>query len=120
MRTDVTLETEFQQNIIAQMQAQGWKLGSGKDYHREHALYEADLLAFVQSTQETQWNKFKGIFPNDTERHFLEAVLAQLKKPILTPPMPIHAVLVHWAYCVMDYARVVVVFHFASLNLNMA
>ena len=71
MRTDVTLETEFQKNIIAQMQAQGWQLGSGKDYHREHALYEADLLAFVQSTQEAQWNKFKGIFPNDTERHFL-------------------------------------------------
>ena len=71
MRTDVTLETEFQTNIIAQMRAQGWQLGSGKDYHREHALYEADLLAFVQSTQEAQWNKFKGIFPNDTERHFL-------------------------------------------------
>ena len=80
MRTDVTLETEFQKNIIAQMQAQGWQLGSGKDYHREHALYEADLVAFVQSTQEAQWNKFKGIFPNDTERHFLEVVLAQLKK----------------------------------------
>ena len=80
MRTDVTLETIFQQDIIAQMQTQGWKLGSGKDYHREHALYEADLLQFVQSTQEAQWNKFKGIFPNDTERHFLDAVLAQLKK----------------------------------------
>ena len=80
MRTDVTLETIFQQDIIAQMQTQGWKLGSGKDYHREHSLYEADLLQFVQSTQEAQWNKFKGIFPNDTERHFLDAVLAQLKK----------------------------------------
>ncbi len=80
MRKDATLETEFQQDIIAQMQSHGWQLGSGTGYNRERALYTQDLLDFVQKTQDKEWQKFKGIFPNDTERHFLDTVEAQLKK----------------------------------------
>ncbi|WP_180063160.1 type I restriction endonuclease subunit R [Acinetobacter sp. YH16042] len=80
MRKDATLETEFQQDIIAQMQSHGWQLGSGAGYNREKALYTQDLLDFVQRTQDKEWQKFKGIFPNDTERHFLDTVEAQLKK----------------------------------------
>ncbi len=80
MRKDATLETEFQQDIIRQMQSHGWQLGSGTGYNREKALYTQDLLDFVQNTQDKEWQKFKGIFPNDTERHFLDTVEAQLKK----------------------------------------
>ena len=80
MRTDVTLETIFQQDIIAQMQSHGWQNGSSAGYNREKALYTQDLLDFVQRTQEVEWQKFKNIFPNDTERHFLDTVEAQLKK----------------------------------------
>lgn len=80
MRSDVTLETVFQQDIITQMQSHGWKVGSPQGYNREKALYEQDVLDFVQRTQNKEWQKFKGIFPNDTERHFLDTVVAQLKK----------------------------------------
>ncbi|EZQ04772.1 type I restriction endonuclease subunit R [Acinetobacter sp. Ver3] len=80
MRKDATLETEFQQDIIRQMQSHGWQLGSGTGYNREKALYTQDLLDFVQNTQDKDWQKFKSIFPNDTERHFLDTVEAQLKK----------------------------------------
>ena len=80
MRKDATLETVFQQDIIRQMQSHGWQLGSGTGYNREKALYTQDLLDFVQRTQHKEWQKFKGIFPNDTERHFLDTVEAQLKK----------------------------------------
>ncbi|WP_010116910.1 type I restriction endonuclease subunit R [Acinetobacter sp. P8-3-8] len=80
MRKDATLETEFQQDIIRQMQSHGWQLGSGTGYNREKAIYTQDLLGFVQRTQDKEWQKFKGIFPNDTERHFLDTVEAQLKK----------------------------------------
>ena len=80
MRKDVTLETQFQQDIIRQMLSHGWQLGSGTGYNREKALYTQDLLDFVQRTQDKDWQKFKGIFPNDTERHFLDTVEAQLKK----------------------------------------
>lgn len=80
MRSDVTLETIFQQDIIAQMQSHGWQVGSPQGYNREKALYEQDILSFVQSTQAKEWQKFQNIFPNDTERHFLDTVVAQLKK----------------------------------------
>ena len=80
MRTDATLETIFQQDIIAQMKAHGWIVGSGTGYNREKALYTQDILDFVQKTQDKEWQKFKSIFPNDTERHFLDTVEAQLKK----------------------------------------
>ena len=80
MRSDATLETIFQQDIIAQMQSHGWLVGSGAGYNREKALYEQDILDFVQKTQDKEWQKFKSIFPNDTERHFLDTVVVQLKK----------------------------------------
>jgi len=77
---DATLESIFQNDIIAQMQESGWQLGAPKGYNRESALYEQDVLDFIQTTQDKEWQKFKSIFPNDTERHFLETVVAQLKK----------------------------------------
>ncbi|WP_180183093.1 type I restriction endonuclease subunit R [Acinetobacter sp. YH01020] len=80
MSSDVTKETAFQNDIIRQMQSHGWQLGSGASYNREKALYTQDLLDFVQRTQHKEWQKFKGIFPNDTDRHFLDTVEAQLKK----------------------------------------
>jgi type I restriction enzyme R subunit len=63
MRSDVTLETIFQQDIITQMQSHGWQVGSPQGYHREKALYEQDVLDFVQKTQDKEWQKFKSIFP---------------------------------------------------------
>ena len=58
MRSDATLETIFQQDIIAQMQSHGWLVGSGIGYDREKALYEQDVLDFVQKTQDKEWQKF--------------------------------------------------------------
>ncbi|MBF7693271.1 type I restriction endonuclease subunit R [Acinetobacter pollinis] len=80
MRADATLESIFQQDIITQMQSHGWHAGSAQNYNREKALYPQDVLDFVQKTQQPEWQKFKTIFPNDTERHFLDTVVAQLKK----------------------------------------
>ncbi|WP_374662975.1 type I restriction endonuclease subunit R [Acinetobacter sp.] len=80
MSLDATRESIFQNDIIQQMLAQGWQLGTPQGYNRETALYEQDVLDFVQQTQAQDWQKFQRIFPNDTERHFLDAVVAQLKK----------------------------------------
>ncbi|UOO90090.1 DEAD/DEAH box helicase family protein [Vitreoscilla massiliensis] len=80
MAGDSSKESVFQQDIIAQMTANGWQEGSPKLYNRETALYEADALAFVQQTQAKEWDKFAKLFPENTERHFLDALVAQLKK----------------------------------------
>ncbi len=80
MTPDITREINLQNDIIRQMVANGWIVGKGDGYDRERALYVQDTLQFVQTTQPQEWEKFAKIYPNDTERHFLDALVAQLKK----------------------------------------
>ena len=80
MSKDASVEAVFQNDIIAQMQANGWQLGSGDQYDRETALYTSDVLAFVQETQPKEWAKFCKVFPNDSEQHFISHLVTQLKK----------------------------------------
>ncbi|WP_298737399.1 DEAD/DEAH box helicase family protein [uncultured Psychrobacter sp.] len=77
---NVTYESVFQADIVSQMQAQGWQLGSPSDYHAETALYEQDVLDFVQTTQPQEWEKLCRTFPIDSERHFIAALVKQLNK----------------------------------------
>ncbi|MGI2881894.1 type I restriction endonuclease subunit R [Vibrio furnissii] len=77
---DTTQERVFQDDIISQMVANGWVQGAGEGYNRESALFEADVLTFIKQTQPKEWQKFCKVFPVDTERHFLDALVAQLKK----------------------------------------
>ncbi|MGP4788588.1 type I restriction endonuclease, partial [Psychrobacter sp. 1Y11] len=77
---NVTYETIFQADIVNQMQAHGWQLGSPSDYTAETALYEQDVLDFVQTTQPQEWEKFCRTFPIDSERHFIAALVKQLNK----------------------------------------
>ena len=77
---DVTQERIFQNDIINQMVSNGWVEGTGVGYNCETALYEQDALTFVKNTQPKEWQKLCKVFPNDPERHFLDALVAQLKK----------------------------------------
>lgn len=77
---NVTFESIFQADIVTQMQAQGWQLGSPSGYTAETALYERDVLDFVQGTQAQEWQKFCKTFPIESERHFIEALVKQLNK----------------------------------------
>lgn len=73
-------ELIFQNDMINQLVANGWKLGKPENYNRELALYSYDLLGFVKETQDAQWQKFCGLYPNDPEQKFLERVATQLNK----------------------------------------
>ena len=77
---DITYESVFQADIIDQMQAHGWQLGHASGYQAETALYEQDVLDFVQSTQPQEWEKFCRTHPIDSERHFIAALVKQLNK----------------------------------------
>lgn len=77
---NVTYESVFQADIVTQMQARGWQLGNPNGYQAETALYEQDALAFVQTTQPQEWEKFCRTFPIDSERHFITALVKQLNK----------------------------------------
>ena len=80
MSSDVIRESVFQNDIINQLLANGWKLGKPENYNRELALYPEDLLGFVKDTQDNQWQKFSKLYPNNPENKFLERVAAQLNK----------------------------------------
>jgi len=80
MTLDITREINLQNDIIHQMSTNGWVVGKSDGYDRERALYVQDTLQFVQTTQPQEWEKFAKIYPNDTERHFLDAVVSQLQK----------------------------------------
>jgi type I restriction enzyme R subunit len=73
-------ELGFQNDMIRQLQANGWLLGRPENYHRELALYREDVLGFVKDTQDEQWQKFCSLYPNDPEGKFLERVASQLNK----------------------------------------
>jgi len=77
---DKANELTFQNEMIRQLLANGWLLGKPENYNRELALYEEDLLGFVKETQETQWQKFCKLYPNNPEQKFLERVATQLNK----------------------------------------
>lgn len=98
---DTTQERVFQDDIISQMVANGWVQGTGEGYNRESALYEVDVLTFIKQTQPKEWEKFCKVFPTDSERHFLDALVTQLKKPMRTPLIEHHVPLALWACCVM-------------------
>ena len=73
-------ELTFQNDMIRQMLANGWQLGTPAGYNRELALYEEDVLGFIKDTQDEQWQKFCKLYPNNPEAKFLERVAAQLNK----------------------------------------
>lgn len=73
-------EYVFQNDLIQQMLDNGWQLGSPNQYDRELALYAEDVLGFIKDTQDEQWQKFCGLYPNNPEQKFLERVASQLNK----------------------------------------
>jgi type I restriction enzyme R subunit len=77
---DKAKELIFQNDIIRQMVANGWLLGKPENYNRELALYPEDLLSFVKETQDSQWQKYCKLYPNNPEQKFLERVASQLNK----------------------------------------
>ncbi|KZL09819.1 DEAD/DEAH box helicase family protein [Pseudovibrio sp. Ad26] len=78
--SDKAAEEYFQRDIINQLCANGWLLGSPAGYNRALALYEEDLLGFVKETQDGEWQKFARNHPGNSEQKFLECVAMQLGK----------------------------------------
>ena len=73
-------ETQFQQDIIGQMVADGWLTGPASGYDRATALYTEDLLAFVQTAYPDRWEKFSKNNPQDTSGALVKAVVRELDR----------------------------------------
>ena len=57
-------ENQFQNDILAQMQASGWLLGESIHYDKALALYPQDVIAFVQASQPEQWQRLAQHYPS--------------------------------------------------------
>jgi type I restriction enzyme R subunit len=76
----VTRELIFQNEMIEQMVAIGWQLGTPEGYNRELAIYSEDLIGFIKDTQDAEWQKHCKNYPSDPEAKLLERVASQLDK----------------------------------------
>jgi type I restriction enzyme R subunit len=74
------ISISIQGQVVQQLVANGWLLGTPDKYNRELALYEEDVLGFVKDTQDEQWQKFCALYPNNPEQKFVERGAAQLSK----------------------------------------
>ncbi|PLW82525.1 restriction endonuclease subunit R [Kineobactrum sediminis] len=73
-------ETQFQQDIITQMVAEGWLTGPASGYDRTTALYTEDLLAFYQEAYPGPWQKFSKNNPQDPAGALVKAVVRELDR----------------------------------------
>lgn len=73
-------EIVFQDEMIAQMVAACWQLGTPAGYDRELAIYTEDLIGFVKDTQDGEWQKHVKNYPSNPEQKLLERVATQLNK----------------------------------------
>src|SRR5690625_851598 len=78
--SDPTAELTFQNEVIDEMLAAGWRKGHSQNYDRETALYPQDLIGFVQETQTKEWEKFCQIHSSNPEQAFINRVVKQLDK----------------------------------------
>jgi type I restriction enzyme R subunit len=76
--SDAAQEKIFQNDILDQMQSQGWVLGESNKYNKELALYPEDVIAFAKATQPQQWDKLAQHFP-ETDRNPTATANALLK-----------------------------------------
>ena len=78
--SDPTKELIFQNEVIAEMVAGGWKRGNHENYDRGLALYPGDVGGFVKGTQLEQREKFCSLDPSASAQKFLERVGEQLNQ----------------------------------------
>lgn len=50
-------ERYFEEYIVKQLSARGWKVGDTSGYDQNHALYPEDLVEWVKTTQPKRWEK---------------------------------------------------------------
>lgn len=53
-------EKYFEEYVVKQLAARGWKVGDTSGYDQNHALYPQDLIEWVKTTQPQKWEKLEA------------------------------------------------------------
>ncbi|MDM1716892.1 type I restriction endonuclease subunit R [Thiopseudomonas alkaliphila] len=77
-------EHQFQQDILSQMQANGWLLGDSSKYDRQRAIYPDDVISFARNSQPEQWQRLAKHYPNSPQNPnaTAEALLNTLERAL--------------------------------------
>ncbi|MFP4147286.1 MAG: type I restriction endonuclease subunit R, partial [Halorhodospira sp.] len=73
-------ERAFQQTIIDELAASGWRVGSADRYDRERALYPEDVIGYFQEAHPDQWERFAKHHAREPEKALLDGVVRELDK----------------------------------------
>ncbi|MFK8182788.1 MAG: type I restriction endonuclease subunit R [Phormidesmis sp.] len=73
-------EIAFQQDIINDLAAQGWLVGTSAKYNATTALYTEDLLAYFQTAWPKQWEKLCKNNPTDPEGTLIKKTVRHLER----------------------------------------
>lgn len=53
-------EKYFEEYVVKQLAARGWKVGDTSGYDQNHVLYPEDLVGWVKATQPKKWEKLEA------------------------------------------------------------
>lgn len=68
-----TKERQFQKDILASMEQNGWLIGSASQYDKLNALYTEDLVAFIKDAYPDRWERFCKLNAGDPEKLLVQA-----------------------------------------------
>ncbi len=71
-------ESQFQQDIITAMTAQGWLIGPASGYDRATALYTEDFLGYFKDAWPERWEKFAKANPNNPDGVLVQRLVREL------------------------------------------
>lgn len=79
--TDTThREKYFEEYIVKQLAAQGWRVGDNSGYDQNHALYPEDLVEWVKTTQLRKWEKLEASNSNKTTATLMDRLSQALDR----------------------------------------
>jgi type I restriction enzyme R subunit len=78
--SDLHHEKHFEAYVVAKLVAQGWLLGKTDAYDQDHAMYPADLLDWVQTTQKPKWDKLVALNGDKAGAVLMERLETALEK----------------------------------------
>ena len=73
-------EKHFESYVVSKLAAQGWKVGETSHYDTERALYPEDVVAWLQATQKTKWDKLSKDNGDKARDVLLDKVASALDK----------------------------------------
>lgn len=75
MHTEQHFENEIEHSLLTEG---GYQQGFAKDYEKSTALFPADVVAFIQTTQPKLWDRLEMLFKNKAQDELIKALNQEL------------------------------------------